>query len=502
MRKSLSIILMLGCFFVLSAQVASFKITQIKTNSKATRMDLYKNEKNEIILNPLTPSWYKYNPFYDAQENNGKLILNHYNANINFIGESDISLKDNSLLQTFSFGDKNVALLESYNKDIWTLGYAVFDGAKITPAQGKKLCDFPIGSRSNKNLAVLVSQNKEYFGLINAFEIKGAGIINVAVYDKDFNQVWIRKGINIPAKFENIGVESSTITNTGDVMVLMESYDKTRRSITQYEMAVLTINGERNDKEVVSIRGMLPMRSKISVNNNMFLISGFYYLPDRRGYQGMYAINTEIQTPDFSNIKTLKFSSEFINNFLLRPNYKGNNPLELGNVYIRNIHPTNDQGYLLVVEKFEMTIIYNNKSSTEYLYEDGSIFYVKVNKDGNFEHLNSFMKWNYSKNSGGNINSFASIATENTAYVFYNVSSKQLNLPLDNIKKNKFSSKTNNIECIEIDLQTGKNKRFMILPADQKAIWIERQVLHLGDKDFAFVARTKSKRFLCKVTLK
>lgn len=501
MKKILSFILIINMFMISLAQVVSFKSTPIKFFNTAFRMDLYKNDKNEVILNPLSHAMFKSDPFYDAQSHNGKLNLYHYNSDLNFVNNSETNFSDYSMLQTFSLGTENAAILESYNNDIWTLAYAAFSDSKMSANQGKKLCEFPIGSKRNKNLSVIVSQNKEYFALFNAFEIKNASIINAAVYDKDFNQVWIRKGINIPAKYENIGIESATLTNQGDLLVLMESYDRQRRSITQYEMAVLSINGEKNEKELVPVKGMLPMHSKILVNNNSFIISGLYLLSDTKGYQGLYSVVSEIETPDFSKIESIKFTSKFINDFSFKPNYKGNKPLEMENIRIREIHPTADLGYIIIAEEQLITQFSSQKTLVDYYYDDGSILYAKVNKEGSFDFVHSIPRLNYSKNTGGNVNSFSSFANENSVYLFYNFGSKFENLPLDKVKKNSFPSKSNAIMCVEIDIKTGKNKRFSILPANQKALWIERQVLPLGDKEFAFVARTLSKRFLCRVEL-
>ncbi len=512
-KKTLFFLMAIIPYFVFAQFATMTNSEPIKAlGGRTHKISMYTDEKGNIVLQPYLPKFFAgYNLNYNGNINDGALALCQMKQNKEFVNYQihKYSKSDWELNQTFKFNTKIVAILEMYDKstDTYHLSYSLIQGSDIKSQEPQKLCSFPVDKKRQKNVTILVSEDKKHFALVNeVFERKEDPAINCAVFDEDFKMVWKKTNLKIRTKYPEYNIENMILGNDNNIYLYYETYLKEKRMIVQFESSMICINDEGLEKEVIKFEKFMPAQSKVFQNKDKIMLIGYYLLSGKDGLQGVYTATYNLKDKSFSNINQSKFQQSLINeaNFNTNPNSK--KTLTISNLEIKNIFPLSDDGMIVFSEDAEITIFttYDSRggSRTDYFYNNYCIFYSKINKEGEIEWTKIIPKSQFSKNTSGSVNSFAAYQGENAIYLFYNDHEKNLAAGPDDIKTTKFKKGGNNIYCVKVDPFSGKYSKQHLLGKENKKLWFFHEILPLDNNKVAFIAVKGTKKHLCIVDLK
>lgn len=511
--KAIVFIMALLPFFAFSQFATMTQSEPIKAlNGRTHKISMYLDKNDNIILHQYSPKFLVgYNVNYNGNINDGSLSLCQMKTNKEFVSYQihKYSKTDFELNQTFKFGSNIVALLEMYDKstDTYHLAYSLIEGSNIKSQEPQKLCSFPIEKKRQINVTVIVSEDKKHFALINEVSERNENpVINCAVFDENFKQVWKRTSFEIKSRYPLYSIENMILGNDKTIYLYFETYLREKRMIVQFESSMISFNEENTEKEVVKFNNFLPAHSKVYQQGKKIMLIGNYLLTGKDGIQGMYTATYNPKNKSFEDIFQSKFSQTLINEANFQTVPKKKKPLSINNLEIKNVLPQSDGSLIVLSEdaEIEMVVTYDSRggSKTEYFYYNYCIFLSRISKDGEIEWTKLIPKSQVSKNTSGSVNSFAVHQNENGIYLFYNDHEKNLAAGLDDIKSIRYSSKGNNIYCVMIDPSTGKYSKQHLLGKENKKLWFFHEVLALSPNKVAFIAIKGSKKHLCIVDLK
>ena len=512
MKKKLYLLLFILFPFVLVAQVATLtQFEQIKNKIRSTRIKIFANEEGDIVVQPYLPGFLRYRVEYESNLNKGDLSLYHFNKNFKLTGQNiyKFDKSDYSLNQTFKFGNKIVALLDWYDNssDAYHLAYTLINGSNISSQKPITLCAFPVEKKRQRKINVLVSEDNKHFALVNSIDEKNEDPnISCAVFDQDFQIVWQSKSLPVKLKYTQTFLEDIILGNDEQIYANFESYNTEKKSIVQFESSIFIINSDGLEKEHVNFEKFIPVNSKLNQKGNNIMLTGFYLLPDKSGFQGLYDIVLDAKAKSFSEINQFQFTQKFLNEANFKNDSKSKKPLELTNLKIKFIADQTDESKIVFFEEsiiiIRTTYGSHGSSKTDYLYYDNCIFYSRINKSGEIEWTKLIPKRQISKNSSGCVNSFALHQGSDGIYLFFN--DNKDNLAVTNVEKIKPTSNGKKVEIcvVKIDPVKGEYSKDDLLSNGAPKLAFFRELESISPNNVAFIGMKGRKKYLCSVSIK
>ncbi|MGI6321494.1 MAG: hypothetical protein ACOXZK_11235 [Bacteroidales bacterium] len=497
-KQILSLLLM---FVVYTSISQTFEAVKVKPFGRSPKIELYKNDKGEIILNQYKAGMMTNRSMYELYEHNGEFLLARYQKNGTLIEDKTVKTDNANHVMSLNFANDNIALLSKYTKDVLSIYYCGFESSN--QGNPKEIFSTKITKRKDINISAVTSANDKFMAVINVHENKGDTYVNAAVFDEDFNRIWQAKNLIVPANFETSTVSEFALSEEGDLFLLMESYDSKRKSITDFEISLLVIRDGSLEKENIPFGNILPAQSRMSCKDNKLALGGLFLAPNVGGIHGVYSVVTDAKNIDLSDIQAVAFSDKFKKESTGNSNYSGKKPLDMDYMRLRYLLPTENNKFIMLFEQYKLHIVetYGQGARTDVYNSEWAIYYALVNADGSFEALDYIPRKNYSRNSVGGIHSFSAVVKGDKTYVLYNYGAKQKGMNFDKYPVNNFAKKTNVVAVTSIDNGTGNFKTKYYTSPKAKSTWIERNVVLLDNDEVVFLTKSKSARFLSRIRL-
>jgi len=224
-------------------------------------------------------------------------------------------------------------------------------------------------------------------------------------------------------------IKELIVSNNGDLcIVLLKDNSNINKKKTRFELYTLRPNSEELQFISVPTKGKLSSSSKFVFDelNNSLVGGGLYSEKNTIRAQGLFYVNIPFIQPDSFKLRFIKFSEEFLEEYLKKRNVGDNTGI--ASTEIRDIVLRKDGGVLLMGEKIESKIrggasipvgfSFQENIKADYYYDQ--VFISSIHPDGEEHWTEIIQKKQYSFDDGGIYSSFYQFVSNNGIHLLFN----------------------------------------------------------------------------------
>ncbi|KAB2914505.1 MAG: hypothetical protein F9K23_13845 [Bacteroidetes bacterium] len=256
-------------------------------------------------------------------------------------------------------------------------------------------------------------------------------VIEIVVLDANSFQELHRKKIVLPFRYGNFNPLESQVANNGNAYFIfrVENEDKRKKDFERFGYYLFAYDAAKNELTDFYLNNSDTYLSRphltLDYLSNKAIASGFYSLEDVGYSKGLLDFGLDMGTHLPLYHSFIPYPQDFVSSFI--GNYAAQQGEELRDLYIRNIIPHSDSGYILMAEEYftttqtyTFTVNGMMQVGSRDVYNFGKVAVLSITKKGEVEWGKVINKSQTSSLDLGYYSSFYTLPLRDRVLIFYN----------------------------------------------------------------------------------